>query len=58
MKPVKTFAEYMADTERVSPAERARINFEVELIGKEIESHSHEAEKAEHRASDCRGFDG
>lgn len=35
---VKTFEEYMADDNRVSPAERERITFEVALIGKMIEA--------------------
>ena len=34
---VKSFSEYMDDEERVSPAERERINFEIALIGKMIE---------------------
>ena len=38
MKQVKTFNEYMNDNERVSPAERDKINFEIELIGKIIEA--------------------
>jgi len=37
-KPVRTITDYMNDTERVSPAERERINFEVALIGKMIEA--------------------
>ena len=37
MKKVTTFAEYMADGQRVSSAEREKINFEVELIGKMVE---------------------
>ncbi len=37
-KEIKTFAEYMADENRVSPAEREKINFEVALIGKMIEA--------------------
>lgn len=38
MKKVRTFSEYMADNERVTPLEREKINFEVELIGKMIEA--------------------
>lgn len=37
-KDIKTFADYMADDSRVSPAEREKINFEIELIGKLIEA--------------------
>ncbi len=37
-KEVNTFAEYMADKDRVSDAEREQINFQVELIGKLIEA--------------------
>lgn len=37
-KEVNTFAEYMADKDRVSDAEREQINFQVELIGKMIEA--------------------
>ena len=37
-KEVNTFAEYMADGDRVSDAEREQINFQVELIGKMIEA--------------------
>lgn len=38
MKQVKTFSEYMNDEERVSSAEKEKINFEIELIGKIIEA--------------------
>jgi len=38
MKQVKNFSEYMNDETRVSPAEREKINFEIELIGKMIEA--------------------
>ncbi len=38
MKQVKTFSEYMNDEERVSPAEREKIKFEIELIGKMVEA--------------------
>ena len=38
MKHVKTFNEYINDNERVSPAQRDKINFEIELIGKIIEA--------------------
>ncbi len=38
MKKVKTFSEYMSDETRVSSAEREKINFEIELIGKMIEA--------------------
>lgn len=38
MKPVKTFAEYMNDDERVTPAEREKIYFEIALIGKMIKA--------------------
>lgn len=38
MKQVKTFSEYMNDDNRVSSAEREKINFEIELIGKMIEA--------------------
>jgi len=37
-KPVKTIDDYMNDETRVTPAERERINFEVSLIGKMIET--------------------
>lgn len=36
MKNVDTFAEYMADEERVTPEERLKIEFEAKLIGKII----------------------
>ena len=38
MRLVKNFSDYMNDEERVSPAEREKINFEIELIGKMIEA--------------------
>lgn len=38
MKQVKTFSEYINDKERVTPVEREKINFEIELIGKMIEA--------------------
>ena len=38
MKKINTFADYMEDETRVSPAEREQINFEAELIGKMIEA--------------------
>lgn len=38
MKKVNTLAEYLQDESRVSQAERARIDFEVQLIGKMIEA--------------------
>lgn len=37
-KDVNTFAEYMADDERVSQTEREQIRFQVDLIGKMIEA--------------------
>ncbi len=37
-KKVNTFREYLNDEERVSPEERALIEFDVELIGKLIEA--------------------
>lgn len=37
-KEINSFAEYMVDETRVSPAEREKINFEVSLIGKMIEA--------------------
>ena len=37
-KDIKTFADYMEDDSRVSPAERDKINFEIELIGKLVEA--------------------
>jgi len=37
-KIIDTFSDYMNDEERVSPADRERINFEVALIGKMIEA--------------------
>ena len=37
-KEVNTFAEYMADTERITDAEREQINFQVAVIGKMIEA--------------------
>lgn len=33
---IKTFADYLADANRVSPAEREAIEFEVGLIGKMV----------------------
>jgi len=36
-KEVNSFADYMADETRVTPIEKEKINFEVELIGKMIE---------------------
>lgn len=38
MKQVKTFSEYINDEERVSSAEKEKINFEIDLIGKMIEA--------------------
>ena len=38
MKQVKTFAEYMNDETRVTPAEKEKINFEIDLIGKMVEA--------------------
>ena len=38
MKEINTFADYMADESRVTPEERRKIDFEVELIGKMIEA--------------------
>ena len=38
MKQVKTFNDYMNDESRVSSAEKEKINFEIELIGKMIEA--------------------
>lgn len=38
MKQVKTFSEYMNDEMRVSPADKEKINFEIELIGKMVEA--------------------
>lgn len=38
MKPVKNFSEYMNDEARISPAEREKINFKIDLIGKMIEA--------------------
>ena len=38
IKEINTIAEYMADEDRVSPAEREKIYFEVALIGKMIEA--------------------
>jgi len=37
-KEIKTITDYMNDEERVSPAERERINFEATLIGKMVEA--------------------
>lgn len=37
-KEIKTYADYMSDESRVSPAEKAQIEFEVALIGKVIEA--------------------
>ena len=37
-KKVNTFKEYLDDKERVTPEERALIDFDVELIGKLIEA--------------------
>ena len=37
-KEIKTFADYMNDETRVSPALKEKINFEVELIRKIIEA--------------------
>lgn len=38
MKQIRTFSEYINDETRVSSAEREKINFEIELIGKMIEA--------------------
>ena len=38
MKEINTFADYMSDESRVTPEERRKIDFEVELIGKMIEA--------------------
>ena len=38
IREIGTIADYMADEDRVSPAEREKIYFEVELIGKMIEA--------------------
>ena len=38
MKQINTFSDYMNDDTRVSLAEREKINFEIELIGKMIEA--------------------
>jgi len=37
-KKINTFKEYIDDKERVTPEERALIDFDVELIGKLIEA--------------------
>ena len=37
-KIINTIADYMNDEARVSPADRERINFEVAIIGKMIET--------------------
>jgi DNA-binding XRE family transcriptional regulator len=37
-KEIRTLDDYVNDDTRVSPADRARINFEVALIGKMIEA--------------------
>lgn len=37
-KEINSFADYMADETRISPAEREKIKFEVSLIGKMIEA--------------------
>ena len=37
-KVIDTYSDYINDEERVSPAERERINFEISLIGKMIEA--------------------
>ena len=37
-KEINTFADYLADESRVSPAERQKINFEIAFIGKLIEA--------------------
>ena len=37
-KQIKTIDDYINDETRVTPAERARINFEASLIGKMIEA--------------------
>lgn len=41
MKQVNTFAEYMADEERISEADRAAIRFEAALIRKMVEAREH-----------------
>ncbi|MCD8069352.1 MAG: helix-turn-helix domain-containing protein [Lachnospiraceae bacterium] len=38
MKKVRSFAEYMADEERVSPQEREKVKFEADLIKKMVEA--------------------
>jgi len=35
-KEIKTFDDYMSDTDRVSPSEREQILFEASLIGKMV----------------------
>lgn len=37
-KEITTFADYMADETRVTKAEKAKIDFEIELIGKVIQA--------------------
>lgn len=37
-KTIGTFSDYMNDEDRVGPADRERINFEISLIGKMIEA--------------------
>lgn len=37
-KEINTFADYFNDESRVTPEEREKINFEVELIGKMIKA--------------------
>lgn len=37
-KEINSFADYISDETRVTPAEREKINFEVSLIGKMIEA--------------------
>ena len=37
-KEINSFADYMADENRVTTTEKERINFEVQLIGKMIEA--------------------
>lgn len=38
MKVINTFEEYMSDESRVTPEERRKIEFEVELMGKVIKA--------------------
>ena len=44
-KEVNSFADYLADETRVTPIEKEKIHFEVQLIGKMIEAREKKADE-------------